>query len=272
MFLTPTAALADIVLPSVMYLEFDSIVAPPYSFPVVAVQQKVARIPDCRSDFEILGALARKMGFGEDFWNTEEECLNMILEPAGITFDEFRTIGLLNGVKHYRRFEHTGFATPSGKVEIYSERLKEWGFDPLPIYRESAITTDSDYPLTLTSMKRAPFRHSGGKQIPSLRKLHPEPIVLIHPETGKKNGITDGSWIIIEAALGRITQKAAFDSAIDPGVVCVDYGWWTPESSEEKLFGWQDSNVNILIDDGIAVGREMGTPQLRGIPCRISPS
>jgi anaerobic selenocysteine-containing dehydrogenase len=121
-------------------------------------------------------------------------------------------------------------------------------------------------------MKKAPFRHSGGKQIPSLRKLHPEPIVLIHPETGKKNGITDGSWVVIEAALGRITQKATFDSAIDPGVVSADYGWWTPESSEEKLFGWQDSNVNILIDDGIAVGREMGTPRLRGVPCRIFPS
>jgi anaerobic selenocysteine-containing dehydrogenase len=272
MFLTPTAALADIVLPSVTYLESDSIVAPPYSFPVVSVQQKVTLIPDCRSDFEILSALARKMGFGEDFWNTEEECLNVILKPAGITFDELRTIGLLNGAKDYRRYERKGFATPSDKVEIYSERLKKWGFDPLPIYRESAITTNSDYPLTLTSMKRAPFRHSGGKQIPSLRKLHPEPIVLIHPETGKKNGITDGSWVVIEAALGRITQKATFDSAIDPGVVCVDYGWWTPESSEEKLFGWQDSNVNILIDDGIAVGREMGTPRLRGIPCRIFPS
>jgi anaerobic selenocysteine-containing dehydrogenase len=272
MFLTPTAALADIVLPSVMYLEFDSIVAPPYSFPVVSVQQKVTRIPDCRSDFEVLSALARKMGFGEDFWSTEEECLNMILAPAGLTFQALKDTGYLEGTKEYRRFEHTAFATPSGKVEIYSERLKEWGFDPLPIYRESVITTDSDYPLILTSMKRAPFRHSGGKQIPSLRKLQPEPIVLIHPETGKKNGITEGSWVAIEAALGRITQKATFDSAIDPGVVCVDYGWWTPESSEEKLFGWQDSNVNILIDDGIAVGREMGTPQLRGIPCRIFPS
>jgi anaerobic selenocysteine-containing dehydrogenase len=196
----------------------------------------------------------------------------MILEPAGINFDEFRAICLLNGTKDYRRYERKGFATPSGKVEIYSERLKEWGFDPLPVYREDTEITDPAYPLTLTSMKRAPFRHSGGKQIPSLRKLHPEPIVLINPETGKKHGVDDGSWIIIETTLGRITQKAAFDSTIDPEIICADYGWWNPESSEDKLFRWQDSNVNILIDDGAPTGREMGTPRLRGIPCRVSPS
>ena len=272
MFLTPTAALADIVFPSVMYLECDSIVAPPYSLPVVSVQQKVTRIPECRSDFEILGSLASAMGFGAEFWNTEEMCLNMLLEPAGITFDEFRTIGLLNGTKDYRRFQHAGCATPSGKVEIYSERLKEWGFDPLPVYHEPITTSDPDYPLVLTSMKRAPYRHSGGKQIPSLRQLHPEPTVLINPDTGKKNDIHDGSWVIIETSLGRITQKVAFDSAIDPETICADYGWWKPEAPEIDLFGWQDSNVNILIDDSIAVGREMGTPQLRGIPCRIFPS
>ena len=272
MFLTPTAALADIVLPSVMYLEFDSIVAPPYSLPVVSVQQKVTRIPDCRSDFEVLSALARKIGFGDDFWSTDEECLNMILEPSGLTFQALKDTGYLEGTKEYRRFEHKAFATPSGKVEIYSQRLKDWGFDPLPVYREPVINADPDYPLVLTTTKRTPYRHSGGKQVPSLRKLHPEPIVLINPVTGKKNGIDNGSWIIIETNLGKITQKAAFDPAIDPGTICADYGWWSPESQEQSLFGWQDSNVNILIDDCAAVGKEMGTPQLRGIPCRIHPS
>lgn len=272
MFLTPTAALADIVFPSVTYLEFDGVVAPPYSLPVVSVQQKVTRIPDCRSDFEILSSLARSMGIGEDFWNTAEECLAMILKPAGITFDEFRDIGFLLGKKEYRGFERSGFATPSGKAEIFSERLKDWGFDPFPQYRESTVPADTGYPLILTSMKRAPFRHSGGKQIPSLRKLHPEPTVLIHPDTGKNHGIDDGSWVIIETSTGKITQKAAFDSAIDPGIVCADYGWWKPEASESSLFGWQDSNINILIGYGTKVGREMGTPHLRGIPCRIRSS
>jgi anaerobic selenocysteine-containing dehydrogenase len=272
MFLTPTAALADVVLPSVMYLEFDSIVAPPYSIPVVSVQQKAARVPDCRSDFEILRDLSRTMGFGDDFWNTEEEYLDMILRPAGISFRELRDFGFMTGMKEYRRFERKGFATPSGKVEIFSERLREWGFDPLPEFREQASTFDPAFPLVLTTKKRGPYRHSGGKQIPSLRRLHPEPVVLINPETGKEFGIEDNLWITIETGLGRITQKAVFDSSISQGTLCADYGWWTPEASPESLYGWQESNINIIINDGPEVGREMGTPQLRGIPCRIRPS
>jgi anaerobic selenocysteine-containing dehydrogenase len=272
LFLTPTAAIADIVFPSVMYLEFDSIVAPPYSFPVVSAQQKITRIHDCRSDFEILSALARTMGFGEDFWSTDEDYLDMILEPAGLTFQALKDTAYLEGKKEYRRFEQKAFTTPSGKVEIYSERLQDWGFDPLPVYRHPVMSADSDYPLVLTSTKRAPFRHSGGKQIPSLRKLHPEPTVLVNPETGMKHGIEDSSWVTIETSLGRITQKVVLDPAIDPGTICADYGWWNPEDPESGLFGWQDSNLNIIIPDGPYAGREMGTPQLRGIPCRIFPS
>lgn len=272
MFLTPTATLADVVFPSVMYLEFDSIVAPPYSFPVVSVQQRVTRIPDARSDFEILKDLAVSMGYGDNFWNTEEECLDTILKPVGITFHDFRSIGIMEGTKDHGRYERNGFATPSGKVELYSERLEKWGFDPLPVYKKPTKDTDPAFPLILTTMKRAPYRHSGGKQIPSLRKLHPEPTTRINPDTGKRHGIEDSSWIIIETILGKITQKAAFDPDIDPGIVCSDYGWWNPEASGSTLFGWQDSNINIIINDGPFAGREMGTPQLRGIPCRIMPS
>lgn len=183
MFLTPTAALADIVFPSVMYLEFDSIVAPPYSLPVVSVQQKVTRISDCRSDFEILGALAHSLGYGEDFWKNDTDCLNMRLKPAGITFDEFRDIGFLS-----------------------------------------------------------------------------EPAALMHPDTGKNRGIDKDSRVVIETSKGKITQKAVFDPTIDPGIVCVVYSWLNPEASESSLFGWQDSNVNILIDYGVQAGKERWEP------------
>ena len=105
MFLTPTAALADIILPVATYLEFDGIVAPPYSLAVALVQQKITRVGECRSDYEILRDLARKLGFGEHFWDTEEQCLDFILEPAGITFDEFRKIGLLAGSKKHRSYQ-----------------------------------------------------------------------------------------------------------------------------------------------------------------------
>ena len=275
MFMTPTAALADVVLPVATYLEFDSITSPPYSYPVVSVQQKVTRIGECRSDYEILHDLAQRLGLGEYFWDTEEECLDYILAPSGITFNEFKKIGALSGSKQYRSYESQGFATPSGKVELYSSQLKEWGFDPLPTYHEPPETPYSDpelakeYPLIFTSWKSEPYRHSGGKQIAALRGSHPEPIVMVHPETAGKLGIKEGDWVYIETKRGRIKQKAVLTTGIDPRVVGTDYAWWFPEKGVSGLYGWAESNINILTSDKPPFNREMGSSNLRGILCKV---
>ncbi|MBW2408661.1 MAG: molybdopterin-dependent oxidoreductase [Deltaproteobacteria bacterium] len=87
LFMTPTAALADIVLPAATFLEYDSIVAPPY-YPFAQVQQKVVQINDCRSDFEITNELARRLGLNDLFWESMEDFFDAVLKPAGLTFNE----------------------------------------------------------------------------------------------------------------------------------------------------------------------------------------
>lgn len=275
MFMTPTAALADIVLPAATYLETDDIVVPSYSLPIAQVQQGVTRVGDCRGDYEILRDLAGKLGLGEYFWDTKEECLDHILEPAGVSFDELRRIGVLVGSKQYRSYQSQGFPTPSGKVELYSSQLEEWGFSPLPAYHEPPETPQSnpelskDYPLVLTSCKRGPFRHSSGKQIATLRGSYPEPITRLHPDTASKLGIEEGNWIYVETKRGRIKQKAALVASLDPRVVFVDYAWWFPEKGTKDLYGWADSNINILTDDNPPYNQETGASNLRGILCRV---
>jgi anaerobic selenocysteine-containing dehydrogenase len=274
-FMTPTAALADIVLPAATYLEFDSISAPPY-YPVAQIQQKIVKVDDCRSDYDILNGLAKVMGLGEYFWESEEACMDDVLKPVGLTFKEFRNIGVVVGKKEYRKHEKDGFETPSGKVELSSSQLNEWGFDPLPTYHELEETPYSDptlakaYPYVLTSWKTGPFRHSGGRQIPSLREIQPDPVVWLHPDTAGKHGIAENEWVYIETKRGQIRQKARLTTDIDPRVVGVDYAWWFPEKDGEALYGWDEANINVLTDDAAPYGREMGTPNLRGILCKIS--
>jgi len=274
LFLTPTAALADVVLPAASYLEYDAVLAPPY-YPVVQVQQKVARVGESRSDAAIIRGLAQRLGLGEFFWESEEEGLDFILEPAGLCFQEFRQIGVLSGHRSFRHYEKQGFATPSGKVEFFSSRLRDWGFDPLPVYRPLPETPDGspelarEYPLVLTSWKVGAFRHSGGRQIDSLRQSHPEAVVWIHPETAEKLGIAEGDRAVIETARGRITQRAKLTDKIDPRVVGADYAWWFPERGVESLFDWDQANINMLTDDRNPSGSELGTPQLRGFLCRV---
>jgi len=269
-FMTPTAYLAHYVLPSATFFEFDSLVLPPYSIPVLSIQQKVVSIPYVKSDYEILRDLAKALGFGELFWEEEKECLDFILSPLGITFDDFRKIGILIGEP--RPYDHlkNGFSTPSGKVEIYSKRLGEWGFPPIPSTDvENIFSREEDYPLILTSLKRSYFRHSGGKNIESLRSKHPEPIVCIHPDVARSLDIEEGSYVYIETPRGRILQKAKIEHNIHERTVCADFGWYFPEEKEETLFGWERSNINVIIGDDPPYGKEFGTPNLRAVPCRI---
>jgi anaerobic selenocysteine-containing dehydrogenase len=272
-FMTPTAGLADIVLPIASYLECDSI--DEVSSSMVKVQQKVSQVGECRSDYDVMSGLAGKLGLQQYFWDDEERCLDAILEPSGLTFDEFRKVGTLHGVKHYRRYEQKGFETPSGKVELYSNRLKEWGFDPLPVYYEPPETPYGDpelaeqYPLMFTTWKSRFFRHSGGRQISSLRGKYPDPVTQIHPETAGKLDIKEGDWIYVENRRGRIKQKASLTTGIDPRIVVVDYGWWFPEKGESNLYDWAESNVNILADSEPPFNREIGSTNMRGVLCRV---
>jgi len=273
LFMTPTAAMADVVFPVASFLEWDGILAPPY-YEIASVQQKIAQVGESLCDYDILKGLAKRMGFGEYFPEDIREIHKIILEPGGFNFDEFRKIGFLKGNKLYRHYEKEGFKTPSGKVEIYSSQLKEWGFDPLPVYYENPETPFSDpklakeYPLIFTSRKLRPFRHTD-RMLPLLRGLHPEPITTIHPDTAKKLGINEGDMVYIETKRGKIKQRAAISSALDPRVVEVDYGWWFPEKGIYSLYGMTEANINMLTSDEPPFNREMGSPVLRGFCCKV---
>ncbi len=272
-FMTPTAELADIVLPVATYLEIDSLHETGY-WPAVSVIQKVAQVGECWSDYKIMGELAKKLGLGNYFWEDDKQALDFILKPKGLTFDEFKRVGMISGSKQYRKYEEDGFNTPSGKVELYSSRLEEWGFDPLPVYREPPESPYSEpelakeYPLVFTSWKLAPFQHSRERQIETIRRSHPEPLVTIHTQTAGKLGIEEGDWVYIETKRGKIKQKASLMPNIDPRVVILEYGWWFPEKDSE-LHGWAESNLNILTDDKPPYAREMGSATMRGILCKV---
>jgi len=274
-FMTPTAELADIVLPVATYLEFDSI-SQSSEFPYVAqVQQQVVEAGERWSDCRILNELGKKLGLGQYFWSDEHEFLNELLKPAGLTFDEFRQVGPLSGFQQYRHYQANGFNTPSGKVELHSSNLKQWGFDPLPIYHELPETPYSEpelakeYPLIFTNWKPGVFRHSNLRQVSSLRGAHHEPIVNINPETANKLGIKDGDWVYVETKRGRMKHKAGLTDSLDPRVVVIEHGWWYPEQGIADLHGWKESNANILTDNKPPYSPEMATPTLRGILCKV---
>jgi anaerobic selenocysteine-containing dehydrogenase len=271
-FMTPTAELADIVLPAATYLEVNGVA---FRSPFVHVRQKVTQVGEAWPDKKMINELAKKLGLGEFFWEDVDEALDIILKPMGLTFDEFRSIGNFTAEKGYRKHERDGFDTPSGKVEIYSSLFEKWGYDPIPVYYELPETPYSDpelakeYPLIFTTWHHEGYRHSNNRQITSLRGMEPDPVVEIHPKTAKSLGIEDGDWVYIENKRGRVKQRAVLTEGIDPRVVAPSYGWWFPEQSVESLYGWRESNINILTDSEPPYNPQIGSTNLRGTLCRV---
>jgi anaerobic selenocysteine-containing dehydrogenase len=273
-FLTSTAQLADIVLPASTNFEFDDIghYGLPHGF-ILARPKIVEPVGESWPDSKILNELGKRLGCEQYFWNDMRECLDDILKPAGITYGDFQRIGILQGRWEAKGYEKKGFNTPSGKVEIYSQQLKEWGYDPLPHYRDSYESSPSiGYPLIFTSAKDPFYFHSAYRNIASLRKLSPEPMVLIHPDTAIQAGINDGDWISVETQQGAIRQKAKLNSEIDPRVIVPSFGWWFPERSDLRLSGWKESNLNLLTSNDPPYEPGIGSTPLRAVPCRISKS
>lgn len=162
----------------------------------------------------------------------------------------------------------------SGKVELYSKQLEQWGFEPLPMYKLSEALPSmpvkaKKYPFILTNQKPGYYVHSSGRQIRSLRDRHPGPCVHIHPETAKGLGIKAGDRVVIETETGKIEQEAFISGHIAPEVVLVDFGWWFPEAGVSELYDFKKSNINMLTGNNSAYNREIGSSMLRGICCNI---
>ena len=127
---------------------------------------------------------------------------------------------------------------------------------------------DGDYPFVLTSKKSRFYLHSSYRWVERLRRHRPYPRTEIHPETALKYGIGEGDEVIIETRKGEITQIAHLTERVHPRVIYSDYGWWFPGQGEGSQGDWTRSNFNMLTS-AKKLGREFGTPNLKGIGCRI---
>jgi len=276
--MTPTAALADIVLPVASYLETNGVVVSSLGSGVtfLQAQQKVVQVGECLSNQEIVIKLAEKLGLGRFFWKDLGSYLDAYLAPVGVTFSELcRMPKMITSATRYRKYVDKGFNTPSGKVEIYSSLCAKWGYEPIPIYHEPDETPASrpelveEYPLVLTNAHEAHYIHSQDRYLETFRREKPEPLVIVNPATAAKFGISEGDMVYIENKRGRIKQKAALSQDIMPGVICVGHGWWFPERGASELYGWDEANVNILTDDSPPYSPEMGSPRMRGFLCKM---
>jgi len=264
-WLTPSAELADYVLPGACWLEkpilwdfhgnADYMIAGEAALPAVIPGEY-----EHKDEFELSRELGIRIGQEAYWpWRTLEEYYNALLKPTGMTHKEYvYKVRYEQRPVIERKYEKVGFATPTSKVEFYSTIFEKLGYDPLPKYQEPSETLVSnpelakEYPLTLLTGGRFNYMyHSEWRQIDSVRRRHPDPILQIHPDTAQKLGIKAGDWVWIETLRGRMRQKAQLFDGIEPNVVHGEHGWWLPELPGEEpwLHGVWEVNINVLTDD-----------------------
>lgn len=268
LFETPSSRSADIFLPVNTPWEREALRAG-FEINEAAVehiqlrQRAVSPRGESRSDTEIVFALAEALGMGEHFFQGSIEAgWNWLLEPLGLTVEQLRQKP--EGLRHklmqtplkYTAISNgkiQGFATPTRRVELYSEMLLRHGYYPLPNADKLLVSKEASlrFPYTLTSVKNGYFCHSQHRSLVSLRKRSPLPVVQLSAELGALKGIKDGDWVLIETTEGRARFCASLSQDLDERVIVAEFGWW--QACDElgrggyAVVGDGNSNYNALI-------------------------
>ena len=217
--LTADCAYADLVLPAATWYEINSYMT--YG-PVFRLREQVIPpVGEARNAFFIFAELARRLGYGHLYPQTEEELLRHVLQGSPFTLEDVLAAGgrvqMDTVIMQYKKWEkgllrpdaQPGFATPTGKFEIASTILAEHGYDPLPVYTEPLESPLSQpelarkFPLVFNSGARVTtdFR-SQFHGIPGLLKERPEPTVMLNPRDAQARGITHGDAVIVASPRG----------------------------------------------------------------------
>jgi anaerobic selenocysteine-containing dehydrogenase len=297
LFMTPTATLADIVLPVASCFEREAL---KIGFEIDAeaqshVQFRQAIVPppgEARPDTDFIFDLAMRLGLGEQFWNGDvDAAYRHQLGPAGVTLEQLRAepAGMRVALttrhgKHADIDAHgnaRGFATPSRKVEFWSETFREHGYAALPDFVEPAMGPAARaelvarFPLVLTCAKPSLFCQTQHRAVASLRKRARDPEIELHPDAAAARGIAAGGWVAVETPAGGMRARARFNDELDPRVVVGEHGWW--QACDELGAAGYDpftpdgANFNLTVDATIR-DPVSGTPAHRANLCEIRPA
>lgn len=289
---TPTAALADYIMPACDWMERPCCTTAEDSNDFITVGDRgVEPLYERRMDYDFFRGLGIRCGQEEYWpWETYEDLIEYRLERVP-DMDREKATNMGNffpyGTDFYKYGQRLangqirGFATNSRKAEIYASVFEDLGYSPLPTYTEPESPLGDpemakEYPLRLTTSGRiSPLYHSE-MRTPGhgTRSVVPFPMTWMHINDARKLHVREGDWIWIETRMGRIRQKAHVGWDVPEGVVQVPPSWWYPEMPAEEPWsqGVFECAANVLVDDDPDLADKMtATWNARGLLCKVYP-
>ena len=253
LFKTATAEMADLVLPAASFLERTLLVTRPkprVDFQYFYIARKVIEpLGESKSDFDFISELTRRMGHEEDFpWKRVEDAIDYQLEPIGLSYEKlYNNPEPVVALQHtpenlYQKYEQFFSRMPTKKVELYSTKFDELGYDPLPTYVEPGESPVSnpelaeDYPLIcMSGLKPGLYTHTQFRHLPWLKEIMPDPWVEIHPEEAEKLDIKDGDTVTMSSLKGSIEITCKVINTTDPRMVALTHGWGDPYTGSQPV-------------------------------------
>ena len=243
-FMTATARYADIVLPATTYLETEDLFRSYGSYYMQYAKPAIAPVGEARSNFAVTQALAQRMGLADDVFRmpVREIAARLLKGGHGPTALDITAVENAGPIK-VKPAGTQKYATPSGKLEIYSEQVKALGISPLPDWqpdpedeREAA-----KWPLRLLTAPSYFQPHTTYAAVDFLRGREGEPWCVLHPEDAAKRKLADGQKVALFNDRGRIGLVLKVADEIRPGVVLVP----GQRPDEEAVHG----TINMLCSD-----------------------
>ena len=248
-FMTPAARFADLVLPTSTSLEKNDIALDGATGFYGFMNQAIESPGEARTHFQISLDLAAKLGIGNFNDKTEDEWLRQIVAGSSDipSYEKFRKDGIhkLRMAEPHVAFranieepEKHPFRTPSGKIEIYSQRLADMEdplIPPIPKYIEAwegrSDPLSQKYPLQLITTHVTRRAHSQYENLPWLRELQTQAVSL-NTSDARARGIGDDDWVRVFNDRGQMIIRAHVTERIMPGVVDIPQGaWYSPDEN-----------------------------------------
>jgi thiosulfate reductase/polysulfide reductase chain A len=285
LFMTPTAHLADFVLPAAHWLE-----KPWFSFGIGFVGAfgdyvggaHAATSPpgQAMSDYDFWRDLGHRLGQRDVWPATAEMFYDQSLRQTGLSFTALAARrGPVFGTEACAPgndvpVSPAGYATRDGRIALSSDWLAAWAQAAVPTLLSNGVNrTSEDFPHTLTTGgRRIEAFHQNAQHMPRFRRTHPHPVARLSRATAEALGIAENDWISIETPLGQVRQRALPVDCLAPGIIEADR-WWYPEGVVDTAdpYGLHATHINYCTSDAEEdCDPVLGTWLLRGIPCRIS--
>ncbi|MEX0809859.1 MAG: molybdopterin-dependent oxidoreductase [Dongiaceae bacterium] len=255
LFRTDTADFADLVLPAASFLEFDDIVTSYFNLTVGAQAKAFEPVGEALPNQEIFRRLARAMGYNDpELFEDDRSIIDRLVANAGIEggFDALKKVGTIYPSREpVIRFADGVFPTPSGKIEIASERAAADGLPAAPTPHADPRPAKGLYRL-LTPATPWLMNSIYGNDEKIVEKNGPESIAL-HPDDAAALGLADGDMAIFETSIASLSIPVRIENVIPRGVALGGKSRWVRNSALRANINALNPGLRADMGDSTAV-------------------